>query len=68
MQQNAYIAGVGMTPFGKHMDRTLKSLAVEAVEQALKDADLEVVFDVDGQRLGNALRQVIGCFRRGGRR
>ncbi|MGR8947944.1 MAG: thiolase family protein [Gammaproteobacteria bacterium] len=41
MQQNAYIAGIGMTPFGKHMDRTLKSLAVEAVEQALKDADIE---------------------------
>ena len=41
MQQNAYIAGVGMTPFGKHMDRTLKSLAVEAVEQALKDADMD---------------------------
>jgi len=40
MQQNAYIAGVGMTPFGKHMDRTLKSLAVEAVEAALKDADI----------------------------
>ena len=41
MQQNAYIAGVGMTPFGKHMDRTLKSLAVEAVELALKDADMD---------------------------
>ena len=41
MQQNAYIAGVGMTPFGKHMDRTLKSLAVEAVEQALKDAAID---------------------------
>lgn len=40
MQQNAYIAGVGMTPFGKHMDRTLKSLAVEAVQAALKDADM----------------------------
>ena len=41
MQQNAYIAGVGMTPFGKHMDRTLKSLAVEAVELALKDANMD---------------------------
>ncbi|MEM7466249.1 MAG: thiolase family protein [Pseudomonadota bacterium] len=40
MQQNAYIAGVGMTPFGKHMDRTLKSLAVEAIEQALRDANI----------------------------
>ena len=41
MQQNAYIAGVGMTPFGKHMDRTLKSLAVEAIEAALKDANID---------------------------
>lgn len=40
MQQNAFIAGVGMTPFGKHMDRTLKSLAVEAISAALKDADI----------------------------
>ena len=41
MQQNAYIAGVGMTPFGKHMDRTLKSLAVEAIDNALKDAAID---------------------------
>ena len=27
MRQNAYIAGVGMTYFGKHLDRGLKSLA-----------------------------------------
>ena len=41
MKQNAYIAGVGMTPFGKHLDRTLKSLAAEAVQGALDDAGLE---------------------------
>lgn len=41
MQQNAYIAGVGMTSFGKHQDRTLKSLTQEAVGIALKDAGLE---------------------------
>ena len=27
MKQNCYIAGVDMTPFGKHLDRSLKSLA-----------------------------------------
>jgi acetyl-CoA acetyltransferase len=27
VQQNAYVAGVGMTQFGKHLDRGLKSLA-----------------------------------------
>lgn len=41
MKQNAYIAGVAMTPFGKHLDRSLKSLAAEAVLGALKDAGLD---------------------------
>ena len=41
MQQNAYVAGVAMTPFGKHLDRSLKSLASEAVMGALKDAGLD---------------------------
>jgi len=41
MQQNAYIAGVGMTRFAKHQDRTLKSLTQEAVGLALQDAGLE---------------------------
>jgi acetyl-CoA acetyltransferase len=41
MKQNAYIAGVAMTPFGKHLKRSLKSLAAEAVLGALKDADLD---------------------------
>jgi len=38
MQMNAYIAGVGMTPFGKHLQRPLKSLAVEAAQAAMRDA------------------------------
>ena len=41
MKQNAYIAGVGMTPFGKHLDRSLKSLASEAIMRALDDANLD---------------------------
>ena len=41
MKQNAYIADVAMTPFGKHLDRSLKSLASEAVLGALKDAGLD---------------------------
>lgn len=35
-----YIMGVGMTRFGKHVDRTLKSLAAEAFTNALKDSGL----------------------------
>ena len=31
MKMNAYIAGVGMTRFGKHLDRGIKSLGLEAI-------------------------------------
>jgi len=41
MKQNCYIAGVGMTPFGKYLDRSLKSLAAEAINGALSDAGLD---------------------------
>ena len=41
MRQNAYIAGVSMTPFGKHRHRGIKSLLGEAVLGALGDCDLE---------------------------
>lgn len=40
MKQNAIIAGVGITPFGRHLDRSLSSLAHEAIREALADADL----------------------------
>ena len=39
---DVYIAGVSMTNFGKHLDRTLKSLTGEALEAVLKDAGCEV--------------------------
>lgn len=41
MKMNAYIAGVGMTRFGKHLDRGMKSLGGEAIEAALKDSGLD---------------------------
>lgn len=40
MKMNAIVAGVGMTQFGKHMDRGLKSLGTEAVRSALEDAGI----------------------------
>ena len=33
-----YVVGVGMTPFGKFLDRTVKDLTREAVNGALTDA------------------------------
>lgn len=36
-----YIAGVSMTHFGKHLDRSLKDLTGEALDNVLKDAGCE---------------------------
>lgn len=58
MKQNAYIAGVGMTQFGKHLDRGLKSLTTEAIIQALKDAGLEAK-DLEAAYMANAAAGVI---------
>jgi len=48
-----YIVGVGMTPFGKFLDRSLKDLSREAVEAALKDAGAAKK-DVDAAFFANA--------------
>jgi len=39
--ENVYIVGVGMTPFGRHADKTIKQLTAWAVEDALKDASCD---------------------------
>ncbi|MBN1364188.1 MAG: thiolase family protein [Syntrophaceae bacterium] len=38
--RDVYIIGVGMTPFGKHMDKSMKNLAAEAVNSSLQHAGL----------------------------
>ena len=35
------VLGVGLTPFGKHLDRSLKELAAPAAESAIADAGIE---------------------------
>src|SRR5690606_28186015 len=37
---NTVILGVGMTPLGKHLERSVRSLSAEAVTAALEDASL----------------------------
>lgn len=37
-----YIVGVGMTPFGRHLQRSVKDLTREAVGAALRDAGCEL--------------------------
>lgn len=52
------IGGVGMTSFGKFLERNLKSLAEESVSLALKDARVGVN-DVDRIFFGNAAAGVV---------
>ena len=48
-----YIIGVGMTPFGKFLDRSIKDLTREAVEAALEDAGAQKA-DVEAAFFANA--------------
>jgi acetyl-CoA acetyltransferase len=55
---NAYVAGVGMVGFGKHLDRTLKGLAAEAVQLALNDAGMDKSM-LQAAWMGNAAAGVV---------
>jgi len=52
MRLNAVIAGVGMTPFAKHLDKGLKWLAGQPVLAALQDAGL-TLGDIEAVYSGN---------------
>ena len=58
MQMNAYIAGVGMTRFGKHMDTTLKALAGESIGEAILDAGI-AASDIQTAYMANAAGGVV---------
>ncbi len=58
MKMNAYIAGIGMTPFGRYLERSLKGLAGEAVSLALADAGLEASA-LQAAWMGNAAAGVV---------
>jgi acetyl-CoA acetyltransferase len=58
MKLNAIVAGVGMTPFGKHLDQGLKAIGGEAVQAAVKDAGLETS-DLEAAWVGNAAAGLI---------
>lgn len=53
MKQNAVVAGVGMTHFGKHLETGLKAIGAEAVQLALQDAGLRPE-DIQAAWVGNA--------------
>jgi acetyl-CoA acyltransferase len=58
MAENVVVAGVGMTRFGKYLERGVRSLAEEAVGDALKDAGLESK-DVQTAYFANAVSGLI---------
>lgn len=53
MMDKVVISGVGMTPFGKFLQRNVKSLCEEAVQAALADAGVTAA-DVGAVYFGNA--------------
>ncbi|MGB4864164.1 MAG: thiolase family protein [Tepidiformaceae bacterium] len=53
MKMNAVVAGVGMTHFGKMLDRGLKSIGAEAVDAAIKNAGM-TNSDIEAAFVGNA--------------
>src|ERR1039458_763650 len=58
MRHNAIVAGVGMTTFGKHLERGLKSIGVEAVQAAFADAGVEPT-SCEAAYVGNAAAGLI---------
>ena len=52
------IAGVGMTPFGKQLQRGLRNLAVAAIDEALADAGVPAA-DVDRVFFANAAAGIV---------
>jgi acetyl-CoA acetyltransferase len=53
-----YVAGIGMTNFGKFLDTGLKQLASEAVSAAIEDAGIKAS-DIEAAYVGNAVAGLI---------
>lgn len=58
MRLNAVVAGVGLTKFGKHLERSIKWLASEAAKAALADAGLQVG-DIEAAYVGNCASGIV---------
>ena len=55
MMQDIYVIGVGMTPFGKFRDKSIKDMTREAVTGALADAGLSAK-RIEGAFFSNAVQ------------
>lgn len=58
MSGDVYIIGASMTPFGKRLDETVKSLTTQAVNDALKDASL-VKDDIQAAWFSNTRQPIL---------
>jgi acetyl-CoA acetyltransferase len=58
MKEEIFVVSVGMTRFGRWLDRSLKSLVAEAVSQALKDANCRTS-DIEAAFFSNATQSII---------
>jgi acetyl-CoA acetyltransferase len=58
MTREVYVVGAAMTPFGKHAQRGLKSLAGEAISKAMADADV-AGGDIQAAYMGTAAAGVM---------
>ena len=58
MKEEVFVVGVGMTRFGRWLDRSLKSLVAEAVIQALGDANCQAS-DVEAAFFSNTTQSII---------
>jgi acetyl-CoA acetyltransferase len=61
--RSVYVAGVGSTTFGKHLDRSLRSLGAEAIKLALQDSGVgtsAIQAGYCGNALGPMLQEETG--------
>ena len=56
--REVYVIGIGHTPFGKFLERNIKSLAEEAVTAALADAQIEKR-ELNAAFFGNAMQGLV---------
>ena len=52
MRVNAIVAGVGMTPFGKHLDKSIKWLGGQPALEAIQDAGISPA-EIEAAYVGN---------------
>ncbi|MCB1632260.1 MAG: thiolase family protein, partial [Pseudomonadales bacterium] len=58
MRLNAVVAGVGMTPFGKHLDKSIKWLGGQPALEAIRDAGIHPD-EIEAAYVGNCAAGIV---------